>query len=227
MYLGNEIETLLIILIHIIRNVIIGIKTRGSCIENFVETWKRIFVFFPKRINLRIKILRALYFFTKRINVLRMLIRERNVHFLRFSANTINLVLDPFFFFVIFCINQCPYSLILQRTESQGESCKSWDRRSVVFAEIASRGRSGCNVIPPRKKMLCTVIPVSPFCPEGQIDFVSRWNSIWTRFLPNNTGFLVYRRFDDGSSSAILLLSLFHTMRESKFCVVIFMRQLY
>lgn len=27
-----------------------------------------------------------------------MLIRERNVHFLRFSANTINLVLDPFFF---------------------------------------------------------------------------------------------------------------------------------
>lgn len=157
-----------------------------------------------------------------------MLIRERSVHFLRFSANTINLVLDPFFFFffVIFCRNQCSYSLILQWTESQRESCKSWGRCSVVFAEIASRGRSGCNVIPPRQKMLCTVIPVSPFCGEGQIDFVSRWNSIRTRFLSNNTWFLVYRRFDD-CSSVILLLSLFHTMRESKFCVVIFMQQLY
>lgn len=78
--------------------MIIGIKTRGSCIENFVETWKRIFVFLHKRINPRIKILRALYFFTKRINVLHMLIREKSVHFLRFSANTINLVLDPFLF---------------------------------------------------------------------------------------------------------------------------------
>lgn len=78
--------------------MIIGIKTRGSCIENFVETWKRIFVFLHKRINPRIKILRAFYFFTKRINVLHMLIREKSVHFLRFSANTINLVLDPFLF---------------------------------------------------------------------------------------------------------------------------------
>lgn len=42
-----------------------------------------------------------------------MLIRERSVHFLRFSANTINLVLDPFFFFFFCNILQKPVPLFV------------------------------------------------------------------------------------------------------------------